>query len=220
MTKALAPDRGTVTFDSEGQEGGKYHSRTLHVPSDASGLTIGRGYDMKYKLAGTIVTDLMSAGVDREDAKKVSGAAGLSGDKAKKFITDNKLNKFEITELTQKILFDITFKSEAAEAQRLCQKEDVQDKYGICNWSKLNPAIQEIVVDLKYRGDYTGTSRAFLQKLIVANDLEGFAKALSNISNWKNVPTDRFNRRTAFLAKAVAEKKKKDALLPKPVPTK
>lgn len=40
-----------MTFDQEGLEnpGKKYHSRVPHVPSSSSGVTIGRGYDMKYK---------------------------------------------------------------------------------------------------------------------------------------------------------------------------
>jgi hypothetical protein len=216
MANALAPDRGQVTFDSEGQEGGKYHSRVLHVPGDSSGLTIGRGYDMRSKLAATIVSDLTAAGVSLEDAKTLSAAAGLSGADAKKYIADHKLENFEISELAQKTLFASTYKAEAGEAKRIAQKSDVTTKYGACDWDKLDPAIQDIVVDLKYRGDYTGTSRAFLQKAIVDNDLEAFAKAVNNPANWSNVPKDRFDRRKAFLDAAVAEKKKQDALKPKP----
>src|SRR5690606_15881110 len=61
---ALRPDRGGLTFDAEGTEGGKYHSRVLHVPGPSSGLTIGRGYDMGSKSAGEITTDLVAAGVE------------------------------------------------------------------------------------------------------------------------------------------------------------
>mgnify|MGYP006875700117 CR=1 FL=1 len=39
----LKSTEGLLTFESEGHEGGPYHSRTLHVPSHTSGLTIGRG---------------------------------------------------------------------------------------------------------------------------------------------------------------------------------
>lgn len=45
------PKEGTITFDSEGTEGGLFHSRKLHVPTFSSGLTIGRGYDMRFKTA-------------------------------------------------------------------------------------------------------------------------------------------------------------------------
>src|SRR5262245_14023661 len=80
------PDRGGVTFDSEGNEGGKYHSRKLHVPGSTSGLTIGRGYDMGAKTAAQITTDLTAAGVELAMAKTLSGAATLRGENAKKFI--------------------------------------------------------------------------------------------------------------------------------------
>lgn len=68
---------------------------------------------------------------------------------------------------------------------------------------------QEMIVDLKYRGDYTPETRKLVQPLIVANDLEGFAKAIANEKYWvdgKNVPLDRFKRRRAFIEEAVAKK--------------
>ena len=47
---------GQLTFDSEGLECPNlsdkcklYHSRIPHVPSEQSGVTIGRGYDLKRK---------------------------------------------------------------------------------------------------------------------------------------------------------------------------
>jgi hypothetical protein len=41
-----------------------------------------------------------------------------------------------------------------------------------------------------------------IQPLIVANDVKGLAKAMADQSNWKTVPTDRFNRRKAFMEAA------------------
>jgi hypothetical protein len=41
--------KGQATYNSEGNEGGKYHSRKAHHPTAASGVTIGRGYDLKEK---------------------------------------------------------------------------------------------------------------------------------------------------------------------------
>jgi hypothetical protein len=45
----LKPTRGLITFEAEGVENqsSPYHSRYFHVPTPSSGLTIGRGYDMK-----------------------------------------------------------------------------------------------------------------------------------------------------------------------------
>jgi hypothetical protein len=207
-TTTVKPDRGTVTWDSEGTEGGKYHSRKLHVPSDSSGLTIGRGYDMKEKNAGTIVNDLTKAGVNKEDAEKISGAHGKQGDDARQFIKDNSLESFEVTLAAQKVLFETTYDSEASEAKRLATKDDVTTKYGTTDWDNLDPAIKDILVDMKFRGDYDGVAREKIQKFVVTNDLDGFAKSLCDRDNWKNVPQDRFKRRKEFLERAVEDKKK------------
>ena len=59
------PETGRVTWDSEGSEGGRFHSRRPHVPSDSSGVTIGRGYDMKSRPRSAVLTDLLRAGVPR-----------------------------------------------------------------------------------------------------------------------------------------------------------
>jgi hypothetical protein len=45
-----------------------------------------------------------------------------------------------------------------------------------------------------------------IQPLIVANDLEGLAKAVADQNNWKTVPADRFNRRKAFMEAAARTK--------------
>ena len=74
--------RGQITFDVEGNEGGRWHSRTPHLPSDSSGLTIGRGYDMRYRSAEQITKQMTDAGIPPETAKKYAGAAKLFGDKA------------------------------------------------------------------------------------------------------------------------------------------
>ncbi|MCP3852922.1 MAG: hypothetical protein GY694_22240 [Gammaproteobacteria bacterium] len=197
---ALQPQLGKVTFESEGAEGGPYHSRILHVPSGTSGLTIGRGYDMKTKNSIKITQDLLASGVPQKDAAVLAKAAGLSGQMAKNFVKTNKLEKYEITQQQQVKLFQISYKEEEAETKRLCTKADVQTKYGNCNWSLLDSAMKQVLVDLKFRGDYTGSTRKFLQKHVVENDTKEFLKALSDKTNWltQRVPADRFQRRVTF----------------------
>ena len=75
-------------FDSEGLEnpGGKYHSRVPHLPPGASGVTIGRGYDIKYRSKQSVIRDLKNAGVSESDAKRLAKGVGLTGQAAKKFI--------------------------------------------------------------------------------------------------------------------------------------
>jgi len=199
-TTLVYPDRGRLTFDAEGTEGGRYHSRKLHVPGPSSGLTIGRGYDMGAKSAGQITTDLAVAGVELVMAKTLSGAATLRGENARKFVKDKNVDGFEISALGQKTLFDITYAAEEAIARRVCEKAK---KHGLCKWDELHSAIRDLIVDLKYRGDYTESSREQIQPLIVANDLAGLAKAMADKSVWKSVPSDRFERRKAFMDQAL-----------------
>ena len=200
---SVGPDRGRLTFDSEGTEGGRYHSRVLHVPGLSSGLTIGRGYDMGCKSQRQVLSDLVTAGVDATMAKRLSGASMLRGESAKKFIKDGGLESFEITEFVQKRLFELTYAIEEQSARGVCER--ASSKYGYCNWDKLHPAIRELIVDLKYRGDYTPGSRETLQPLIVANDLKGLAEAMANRGNWPTVPADRFERRKAFMETALKD---------------
>ncbi|HEX8528281.1 hypothetical protein [Allosphingosinicella sp.] len=83
MPDELKPKRGLVTFESEGVEkpGSKLHSRVFHVPTNSSGLTIGRGDDMKMKTKAQIAADLKSAGAAPADAATISAAAGLPPDR-------------------------------------------------------------------------------------------------------------------------------------------
>jgi hypothetical protein len=196
----IYPDRGLLTFDAEGSEGGRYHSRKLHVPGVSSGLTIGRGYDMGAKSAGQITTDLVASGVELAMAKTLSGAATLRGENAKKFVKDNGVDSFEISALGQKQLFDVTYAAEEKVAKRVCEKAT---KHGACKWDELPAAIRDLIVDLKYRGDYTESSREHIQALIVAKDLAGLAKAMADKSIWKSVPPDRFERRKVFMEQAL-----------------
>jgi hypothetical protein len=193
---------GQVTYDSEGNDDSQSHyfSRRPHVPSSRSGVTIGRGYDMKTKSKNKIKNDLIASGVNLTTADKLSSAAGMSGESAKKYIKDKKLNKLEITNEQQKKLFSISYGEIKKDVQRLCNKEDVIETYGSSiDIEKIHYAIREITVDLRFRGDYTGFSRKFLQKHIINNDLKEFKNEICNTEKWKSVPTDRFNRRCNYL---------------------
>ncbi|HYE29387.1 MAG TPA: hypothetical protein VD887_13385 [Allosphingosinicella sp.] len=205
MPEVLKPSRGIVTFESEGveQPGSKFHSRVFHVPTPSSGLTIGRGYDMKMKTKAKIVADLTAAGVAPADAQKISGAAGLSGQAAKNFVAANGLSGFSISQETQVKLFEISYRDEEAEVKRISAKPDCVAKFGKADWDKAHPAIRDILVDLKFRGDYTPASRNLVQKLLVNNDLGSLKRVMAAPANWKGVPPDRFKRRNDFLAAAV-----------------
>lgn len=198
----MSIDKGKLTYDAEGNEGGPYHSRILHVPGSTSGLTIGRGYDMKEKSAAKIEGDLKNAGVPADKAAMISKAAGLAGDQAKAFIDANGLKDFEITMEAQEKLFEVVYAELEEDVIRICEKADCVETYGAVDWANLNPKIKDVLVDLRFRGDYYGKTRKKIQKLAAQNDLAGFAEAMKDADFWKGscgVPPDRFNRRVAYL---------------------
>lgn len=95
----LTVPEGQVTFDAEGNDyifpdyapkkapkNADYFSRILHWPGDVSGVTIGRGYDMKLRTAGEIFTTLRRLGIEEYRAVLASNAAYLSGRQAKLFV--------------------------------------------------------------------------------------------------------------------------------------
>lgn len=117
--KGMQPIQGLLTFDAEGHEGGRFHSRILHVPSPMSGITIGRGYDCRFKPPGKVETDLIFAGVDKANAKRIAKGAGLAGDAAKRFIEINQLDQFELTHQQQLKLFERVYREELLETKRV-----------------------------------------------------------------------------------------------------
>lgn len=197
----LKVPRGQVTFDSEGNEGGRWHSRTPHVPSDNSGLTIGRGYDMKHRTRESIQADMVAAGVEAVVAEKYAGAAGLFGDKAKAYMKEHNLP--EISLAAQKKLFEITYSQIESSARKICESADVVKKYGKVDWESMEDSIKQMVIDLRYRGDYTPATREKVQPLVVAGDVQGLAKLMNDREFWKSVPKHRFERRAAFMSAAI-----------------
>ncbi|MBQ4812926.1 hypothetical protein A7985_02990 [Pseudoalteromonas luteoviolacea] len=193
------PDIGRFTFEQEGQEGGRYHSRILHVPTNSSGLTIGRGFDLKHRDPDEVMTLLSQAGVSFEDAKLLSKAAGLFGETARKFIEEHGLNKFEVSHQEQVKLFEQTYLDMANDVKRICNKADCVEAYGAVDWYGLNPKIKDILVDLRYRGDYTPATRRRIQRYVAQNDLASFSKEMSDKELWHKVPRERFKQRLAYL---------------------
>jgi hypothetical protein len=196
--------RGQLTFDAEGNEGGRWHSRTPHVPSESSGLTIGRGYDMKHRSAEQVVRQLTAAGLSKAAAEAYAGGAGLSGQGAREYMRKTALP--EITPAQQKALFLITYAEIEERTRKLCTSEAVVKEYGTVDWDKLHPALRDLVIDLRYRGDYTDRTRKYVQPLVVKNDLKGLAGVLADRGKWLKVPEDRFNRRAAYARKMASGK--------------
>lgn len=211
--------QGQLTFDAEGTEGGKYHTRTIHWPGGNSGVTIGRGYDLGQHSARKIVADMVSVGISSSDAQRFAEAAGLKGADAQQFYKQHKDQFPQISPEQQNRLFSITYDEHIADVQRISNKKDTQAKYGTIDWAHLNPIIRDVLVDLRYRGDYTSATRKLVQPFAVKNDLKGLAEVMANREHWKNVPNDRFNRRNAYLQQALGRKPAgAQASTPKPAP--
>ena len=198
------PAVGRLTFDAEGQEGGPFHSRHFHVPSSSSGLTIGRGYDMKLRSKSQVRDDLLAAGLESAQAALISQGAGAKGEQAEEFIEENDLEDFEISGQAQLTLFTTEYARQEADTKRLATKADVTRAYGATDWEALDTNIKQVLIDLRFRGDYTPTSRRFLQVHVASNDLAAFAGEIEKQANWPNVPQDRFNRRKEFCTAALA----------------
>jgi hypothetical protein len=193
------PENGVLTWEAEGTEGGRFHSRSFHVPSNNSGLTIGRGYDMKEKTATQIKNHLILAGVEVMKADVISLAAGKIGNMAKKFVIENDLLDFEISAQAQLKLFEIIYKELELDVKRICNKSKIVTDYGVTNWIALNSKIKAVTIDLRFRGDYHGSSRRFLQKHITSNDLVEFTKEILKEANWGAVPSSRRQARIKFI---------------------
>lgn len=194
---------GQLTFDAEGLETpGKYFSRKPHVPGAWSGVTIGRGYDMKERSKDEIIDDLNAAGAPLVKAKKLSRCRGLKGARARNFLTENNLTDLTITPEQQWQLFNSTYEELEGDVIRICSKTDVAAKYGETDWDQLHFLIRDITIDLRYRGDYTGATRERVQPILVINDLDALASLMADRNYWVgslNVPNDRFKRRRDYL---------------------
>lgn len=195
--------RGQVTFDAEGSERrGRYFSRVAHVPGKWSGVTIGRGYDCKEKSPSKILQDMLDAEVDAPIADGFAGASGLKGTEAEKYVR-RALYDTEITPRQQWLLFNAIYDELEQDVLRICTKSDVVRKYGATQWNALDPLIRDVIVDLRFRGDYTPKTRLRVQPLLVEGDTAGIVQLMDDHNYWVGsfrVPTDRYKRRAAHIA--------------------
>jgi hypothetical protein len=196
------PCAGRITFEAEGQEGGKYHSRKFHYPGGASGVTIGRGLDLGKRTKPQITTMLTKAWsphADCYDAQaicRIQEGSWITGSQAEVFCKKNR--EFEITPKQQYYLFEACWMEAYNDVMRITNDPDVITEYGKLRYP-VNPLCLDIVVDLRYRGDYTPRSRRLIQRFFVDGDAQEMLHVLENRTDWLSVPTDRFNRRVALL---------------------
>ncbi|WP_261641079.1 pesticin C-terminus-like muramidase [Erwinia mallotivora] len=210
----LKPEKGLLTFDAEGNnlKSSKFYSRRIHWPGiestcsrNASGVTIGRGFDLGNRSKINALLFLKKAGIAKEKAEIISEGARLKGCAAYDFVLKNREKAGEITESQQLSLFDISYQELENDVKRICQKRSVITQYhpnpkisANDAWNNIPDKIKDVLIDMRYRGDYGVHARELLQHAAYGADLNGFGKILSNHSLWPQVPRDRFNRRVEF----------------------
>jgi hypothetical protein len=196
---------GQRTFDAEGLETrGRYFSRRISFPGgDNSGVTIGRGYDMGHRSRSQVVRELTLAGMTESDASIFSRGAGIRGASAKIFVDRNVDFTPEMSLEVQKSLFeDVTTPEIVNDIKRIFDKPDTVKAYGRPAWDSLSTTAQELVFDLRYRGDYTPTTRKRIQTLLVNQDYEGLRNVMNDTGYWKalGVPVGRIAERQKLAA--------------------
>lgn len=160
----LSVPEGQVTFDAEGNDyilpdyapkkapkRPNYFSRILHWPGDVSGVTIGRGYDMKLRTAGEIFTTLRSIGIEEYRAVIASNAAYLSGRQAKIFVDTTWKLFGEISYIQQIELFKRSYLEKKNYAKSFYDKKTENNPH-VPSWEQLDQKIKDVVVDIFYQG--------------------------------------------------------------------
>lgn len=154
----MEPKEGLLTFRAEGSNisSSSYYSRKIHWPgisSDCrhhgSGVTIGRGYDMKHRSTSEIIHHLLMAGIPLEQAKKIAEASKKSSCSADIFVKTNKNEIGEITEAQQVRLFELIYRDYVYDSQRFYNKYKKPDSVP---WERLHPILKDVLVDMKYQG--------------------------------------------------------------------
>ena len=195
---------GQITFDVEGNDDpdSRFFSRRTHWPAGASGVTIGRGYDMRHRSRAEVKADLLAAGVPPITADKLSRGAGLSGRRAQRFAQTYR--NITITREAQKALFEQIYGDYEDMTQGLvCGWTGRSGAACDSFWSGLDPAIATLLTDLRYRGDLTRSRfNRYLKSSVNSNSVSSLSKVMSNRRYWSSVPADRFRRRKAFMQAA------------------
>lgn len=211
--KWLTVPKGQLTFDVEGndREGHMYFSRKAHIPTQGgitignSGVTIGRGLDLgnpptaaqnqtrrfdleavlgKAELSAKLTQWLLGAkGLVKSDAQNyLANAAALA-------LTEKDLT---LTRKQQHIIFNEVYDFIEDKTRCLVTKADVQKHYGEIDWDSLTDNVKEVLTDLTYRGDNTGSddkrgsTRKWFVPAIVSDQQSGTVSTQSKFFNVMN----------------------------------
>ncbi|URQ60925.1 peptidoglycan-binding protein [Pantoea alhagi] len=174
--KAMSPDnqphhpggllrvsQGQFTFDNEGLDYNTapyratptpWFSRVLHWPGGDSGVTLGRGFDMKLRSTGEAYSILRQAGLEEHKAVICSRAAGLSGRTAQQFVTVFGPMVGEITHQQQIQLFEIVYPRyiSLAKGYYIRYTQKLQIIPDAISWDAMDQKIKDVYIDIVYQG--------------------------------------------------------------------
>lgn len=163
---SLQVSEGQLTFDYEGVDyitavepfrqpaRMPWFSRILHHPASDSGVTLGRGYDMKKRSAGTILHMLRQSGIEEYKAQICSKAAYLQGGQADDFIKFYGPLVGEITHQQQIRLFEISYR-EKKDYARGVYGRNITKLTNPLAWEQIDIKIRDVFVDTIFQGNRT-----------------------------------------------------------------
>lgn len=175
----LIVSQGQITFNAEGNDNSasNWFSRQLHFPGKASGVTIGRGYDMGGRTSAQVTQDLINAGMDSGTAVAYAQGAGLHKNEAQDFVTNHKDILPPISREVQNSLFsDVTYPSYASGAQTSYERA-ISGKKDATAWSDLDSKVKDVAIDFYYQ---QGRIYKTQMSAIIKNDPKSLATSLLN----------------------------------------
>ncbi len=180
--KWLNVPKGQLTFNSEGNDSEPYFSRLPHVPGGGSGITYGRGLDLKGRTADEVVklfefVDRYCVPIADEMLTWLCGGVRLSGAGARDYLSTLNQHvpaeKQQLTRKQQHFLFLAIYPTYLEITIRVLTKEDVVEAYGSLDWDAVPEKVKDVLVDLTYRGDNYGTTRRRIMPALLEDQRTG-----------------------------------------------
>ncbi|MDR7343836.1 peptidoglycan hydrolase-like protein with peptidoglycan-binding domain [Pantoea alhagi] len=197
----LRVSQGQFTFDNEGRDyrtvvvpfragPTPWFSRVLHWPGGHSGVTLGRGFDMKMRSAGEIYSTLRQAGLEEHKAVICSRATGLSGRTAEQFVTVFGPMIGEITHQQQIRLFDVIYPQyvSLAKGYYFRHTKKLQIIPDAVSWEAIDSKIKDVYIDIVYQGVDDITQ---LVKAVASNDKDELKKLIKNTPRYMQFEKER-----------------------------
>lgn len=176
---------GKYTWDGEGYVSKPERTLVPHHPSDNSGVTIGRGYDMKSRTAKQIIRELTRAGVSEEVAERFSECAGKSSEDADELVGRLRAEGVGITYEQERNLFDQTYAWYFQNVKEVTQRH--AHEYGDLDMSQVPNGVWEFLTDLHYQGKYGEKTRDSLMPALIDSAQDGVWSNFWNATQkWNN----------------------------------